>query len=369
MKNYHIPFLDLQRQYKKIRPEINQAIQRVFRRQFFILGEELAQFEKEFAAYLGIRYTVGVASGTDGLMLALWALDIGKGDEIITHANGYVATAIAISRVGAAPILVDCDPDTYQIDTRQVEKRITKKTKAILAIHLYGAPFNVNTLQKIAKKNKLYLIEDACQAHGGMYKNKKLGTFGDLGVFSFYPSKNLGAYGDGGAVVVNKKDLYETLVKLRNYGQSKKYYNDRIGINSRLDEIHAAILRVKLKYIDLWNRKRNKIANMYKQELHESVKVQTIIEDGTSNYHLFVIETAKRDRLQKFLGENGIGTQIHYPVPIHLQKCYQNLGYKPGDFPMSERAARHILSLPMFPELTADEILYVTQVLKEFYSG
>ncbi len=265
--------------------------------------------------------------------------------------------------------MVDCDPQTYQIDIQQVEKKITKKTKAILPAHLYGAPCEIDTLRKIAKTNNLYLIEDACQAHGATYRNKKLGTYGDLGVFSFYPSKNLGAYGDGGAVTTNKKDVYETLVKLRNYGQSKKYYNDRLGINSRLDEVQAAILRVKLKYLDLSNEKRNAAAKEYRKRFEKIVNTQTVIPDGMSNYHVFVIEGGKRDKLKHFLRENDIDTLIHYPVPIHLQKCYRHLNHKSGDFPVSEKAAQRILSLPMFPELTMAQVRYITQKVKEFYSG
>src|SRR3989344_4413798 len=296
----HIPFANLQKQYKKIRPEINRAIKRVLDKQLFILGEELEQFEQEFARYLGIKYAVGVASGTDGLLLAISALNLGKGDEVITQTNGYISTAMAISKVCAKPVLVDCYPKTYQIDIEQVKKKITKKTKAIIPVHLYGAPADMSGLVKLAKKYNIFIVEDACQAHGSTYKGKKLGTIGDLGVFSFYPSKNLGAHGDAGAIVTNKKELYEKLIMLRNYGQPKRYYHHLIGYNSRLDEIQAAILRIKLKHLDQWNKKRNAIASAYKKILDNKVSFQIIDTNGTSNYHLFVIEGDKRDKLQQY---------------------------------------------------------------------
>ncbi len=364
----HIPFANLQKQYREIQPEINRAIKRVLNKQLFILGEELVQFEQEYAKYLGAKYCVGVASGTDGLLLAVSALNLGKGDEVITQTNGYISTAMAISKVGAKPVLVDCYPKTYQIDIEQVEKKITKKTKAILLVHLYGAPADMLNLIKLAKKYNVPIIEDACQAHGATYKNKKLGTIGEIGVFSFYPSKNLGAYGDGGAIVTNKKKLYKKLIMLRDYGQPKRYYHHLIGYNSRLDEMQAAILRVKLKYLDHWNKQRNNHATQYKKLLGEIVNTQMIIDNSVSNYHLFVIEVDKRDKLQKFLWKNGISTLIHYPVPIHMQKCYRHLGYKSEDLPHSGRLAKRILSLPMFAELTNAEIAYVVRKVKEFYS-
>lgn len=360
-----IPFVNLKAQYKNIKPEIDKAIKRVVTTQAFILGKELEAFEKEFAKYLGVKHAVGVNSGTDGLILSLLALGIGKGDEVITPANSFVATTTAIVQVGAKPVLVDCDPNTYQIDVAQVEKKITKKTKAILPVHLYGAPCEIDKLQEIAKKNNLLLIEDACQAHGATLNTKKLGTFGDIGVFSFYPSKNLGAYGDGGAIVTDSKDLYEKLIKMRNYGQTKKYYHDSFGLNSRLDEIQASVLRVKLKYLDKWNKERNRIAASYKKSI-KNYKTQLIIKNGKSAYHLFVIESEKRDKLQKYLSENGIQTLIHYPTPIHLQEVNSSLGYKNGDFPNSEKIASRILSIPIYAELGTIEQDYVTQILNKF---
>ncbi|CAN5127555.1 DegT/DnrJ/EryC1/StrS family aminotransferase [soil metagenome] len=364
-KKMNIPFVNLKFQYKFIKPSIDAAIRRVVLSQDFILGSELDSFEKEFATYLGVNYVVGVNSGTDGLVLALLALGIGKGDEVITPANSYVATTTAIVFVGAKPILVDCDPDTYQIDVKKVEKAVTKKTKAILPVHLYGSPAELDQLQTIANRYKLFLIEDACQAHGATFKNKKLGTFGDIGVFSFYPSKNLGAYGDGGALATNSRELYEQLLKLRNYGQVKKYHHDSFGINSRLDEMQAAVLRVKLNHLDTWNHERNEVAALY-IKLLKNLKRQMIIEKGKSCYYLFVIETERRDTLQKYLLENGIQTLIHYPIPIHLQKAYSNLGYKRGDFPITEKVADRILSLPMYPDLKKTEINYISKAINAF---
>ncbi len=361
----NVPFLNLKEQYKSIKPEIDIAIRRVVDSQNFVLGKELESFEKEFSSYLGIKYAIGVNSGTDGLVLALLSLRIGTGDEVITPANSFIATTLAITQVGAKPVFVDCDPDTYQIDIKQVEEKINKKTKAILPVHLYGAPCEIGELKKIAKKYRLFLIEDACQAHGATLNNKKVGTFGDLGVFSFYPGKNLGAYGDSGAVVTNDKLLYEKLKRLRNYGQVKKYYHDDFGTNSRLDEIQAAVLRVKLKYLDHWNKKRSDIAKNYVKNINE-YKTQKISKNGTSVYHLFIIEVDSREKAQNYLLKNGIETLVHYPVPIHLQKVYEYLGYKKGDFPISEMIAKRIISIPIYPELSVEEINYISEKVNSF---
>lgn len=362
-----VPYLDLKRQYKHIKPEIQTAINRVLDSQFFILGSEGEMFEKEFAKYLHCRFTVGVNSGTDALVLSLLALEVGKGDEVITTPNSFIATASSITDVGAIPIFADIDPKTYQIDVDQIPKLITKKTKAILPVHIYGAPCDITRIVKIAKKYNLSVVEDACQAHGTTLYNKKVGTFGDLGVFSFYPGKNLGAYGDGGAICTNNKKLYEKLIKLRNYGQKKKYYHESMGKNSRLDEVQAAVLRVKLKHLGTWNTKRNILAKVYKINVKNGTFQETI-KDGYSNYHLFVIESPERDALHKFLAKRGVITLIHYPVPIHLQECYQNLGYKRGDFKKTERLAKRILSLPMYPELTIKEIEHTAHLINTFHS-
>ncbi len=361
----NIKFLDFQKQYAQIKNEVDDAVEGVIKRQYFILGEELAQFEKEFAKYLGVKYFVGVASGTDGLILALWSLGIGKGDEVILPVNSFIATALGISQIGATPVFVDIDKETHQIDIEEIKKKITKNTKAIMPVHLYGAPSDIEAIKALAKREKLFLVEDAAQAHGATFKDKRVGGFGDLGVFSFYPGKNLGAYGDGGGISTNSKELYEKLLKLRNYGQSKKYYHDSIGINSRLDEIQATVLRVKLRHLDTWNKARVKNAEYYNQLL-VGVKTQKLYDKSVSCYHVFVAEHEQRDKLQSYLTDHGISTLIHYPLPIYLQKCYKYLGYKQGDFPNADQSAKRILSLPMYPELTKKEIEYIAETISKF---
>lgn len=360
-----IPFLDLKRQYKTIRKKVDTAIQSVLQSQNFILGKNLELFEAEFAEYLGAKYVVGVGSGTEGLILSLRALNVGVGDEVITPVNSFIATSLAITEVGATPVFVDVDKDTYQLDVRQVREKISPKTKVILPVHLYGAPCEIRELRKITEEKNIFLAEDACQAHGASYGEKKVGTFGDLGVFSFYPGKNLGAYGDGGAICTNNKNLYEKLIYLRNYGQSKKYFHDIIGVNSRLDEIQAAILSVKLQYLDLWNRKRREIASVYVKGMTK-IKVQKIVDNSTSSYHLFVVESKDRSGLIKHLSSLGIQTLIHYPLPIHLQKCYSYLKYKKGDFPVAEKIADRILSIPIYPELTKEEVKKIIDSVNSF---
>ena len=361
-----IEFVNLKRQYASIKREIDQAIARVLKSQYFILGEELRAFEEEFASFLGAKYVVGVDNGSDGLVLALQALEIGPGDEVITPVNSFISTTFAITELGATPVFVDIDPATHQIDIDAAWKKITKETKAILPVHLYGAPCQIDELVRIAKKNKVHIVEDACQAHGSRFANKRLGTFGIMGVFSFYPGKNLGAYGYGGAICTNDKKIADKLKLLQNFGQRVRYYHDIIGKNSKLDDLQAAILRVKLKHLDKWNEHRNKWAQLYKEEL-SAISMPRIIPDGQSNRHLFVIEVDRRDQLQKYLVSRGIMAQIHYPVPIHLQKCYRYLGYKKGDFPVAERAAGRILSLPIYAELTQNEVNYVVSCVKQFY--
>lgn len=357
MYQIKIPFINLTKQYLQIKKEIDKAIKKVLQNQQFILGEELRRFEHGLAAYLGCKYSVGVGSGTEALILSLRVLGIGKDDEVITPVYSFIATTIAITEVGAKPIFIDIDPDTYQIDINKIEEKITNKTKAILPVHIYGAPCNIDQIKKIADYYNLYLIEDSAQAIGAKFKNRKLGTFGILNCFSFYPTKNLGAYGDGGAICTNNYTLYQELRRIRNYGQVKKYHHNILGVNSRLDEIQASVLRIKLKYLDDWNKKRRAIAKLYLRELNNlNIKTQTIIKGGISNYHLFVMEHPKRSQLQKYLTAKGIQTLIHYPIPIHLQKCYRYLGYKKGDFPVAEKLAKKLISLPMYPELTKSQI-------------
>ncbi|MBM4307480.1 MAG: DegT/DnrJ/EryC1/StrS family aminotransferase [Deltaproteobacteria bacterium] len=367
-----VPFIDLTRQYKEIESEILFATKRVFEKGRFILGEEVSAFEEEFAQYCGVRYGVGVNSGTDALYLALKAAGIGKGDEVITVANSFIASALAISFTGAKPLFVDIEPDTHTMDPNALEnllqKRRRKGIKAILPVHLYGHPAEMDSIIEIANRYHLTVIEDACQAHGAVHQGEKAGSFGAMGCFSFYPTKNLGCYGDGGMVVTDDKKLYERLKLLRCYGEKKKYEHILQGGNSRLDEAQAAILRVKLRYLDQWNNQRREKALFYKKELEGAGVVCPVEkEEYRPVYHLFVVRAKKRDGLQRFLKEKAIDTLIHYPIPIHLQKAYKDLGYRRGDLPVTEKVAREIISLPFFPEITKPEIEEVTTRLRNFY--
>ena len=360
-----IPFFTLEREYGERKKSIDTALQRVVQSQQFILGHEGELFEKEFASYLGARYAVGVASGTDGLVLALHALGIGPGDEVITQSNSFVATAEAVAIVGATIVFADIDANTYQLDIQNLTKKITKKTKVILPVHMYGAPAPMNEILALAKKHSLFVIEDACQAHGALYGKKKLGTIGDIGVFSFYPSKNLGAYGDAGCVVTSSTRLHKRIAMMRNHGQNHKYIHEIKGINSRLDEIQAAVLRVKLTWLDVVNSEHRKAAARYRSLL--TVQSQEILPAGESNFYVFVIQVQKRDQLQRFLLQKGIQTLIHYPVPIHLQKPFSR-GYKKGSLPATEYLAESCLSLPLFPGIRDDEIFEVCKQINAFYA-
>lgn len=361
-----IEFVDLKRQFAGIKSEINSSIAKILKSQYFVLGVELQKFETSFGLYLKTPYVVGVDNGSDGLILILKALGIKKGDEVITPVNSYVSTTFAITEIGATPIFVDVNPNTHQLNIDQVKKKITKKTRAILPVHLYGAPCDIDLLVDICKQKKIFLVEDACQAHGSTLRNKKLGTFGIAGVYSFYPGKNLGAYGNGGAVVTWDRNIYNKLLKLRNFGQNKRYYHESVGGNSKLDDIQAAVLTVKLRHLNTWNKRRAHLAKLYTKNLRH-VTMPTIRKDAQSNHHLFVIETNKRDALQKYLFKHGILAQIHYPVPIHLQKCYKYLGYKKGSFPVAEQLANTILSLPLYAELTDKEVAHIANKVNSFY--
>ena len=373
-----VPFIDLTRQYRSIENEILSAMKRVLEKGRFILGEEVSAFEEEFAQYCGVRYGVGVNSGTDALYLALKAAGIGEGDEVITVTHSFVASAIAISLTGARPIFVDIDPETYTMSFHALERLLKKrkakggwhKVKAILPVHLYGHPAAMDGIMDIASLYNLTVIEDACQAHGAEFQGKRAGSFGAMGCFSFYPTKNLGAYGDGGMVVTNNKKLYTTLNLLRCYGEKKKYQHHLIGGNSRLDEIQAAILRAKLKYLDRWNRERRKKASLYRDILEGAEVICPVEKERTRHvYHLFVIRTKKRDGLRTFLKTKGIDTLIHYPIPIHLQKAYKELGYQRGDFPVTEKCSGEIFSLPFFPELRDEEMEVVGKQIKDYFKG
>ena len=358
-----IPFIDLKREYAEIREEINQAIQRVLDSGQFILGEEVEKFEKEFSKYIGTKYGVCVNSGSDALFLALKALGIGNCDEVITVSHTFISTVDAIVRNGAKPIFVDIETETYCIDVTQLEKKITSKTRAIIPVHLYGHPADMDPIIELAEKYDLYVIEDACQAHGAEYKGKKVGGIGDIGCFSFYPTKNLGAYGDGGMITTNNEELAEKLRMLRNYGSRVKYHHEFLGINSRLDEIQAAILRVKLNHLDEWNERRRKNASLYTELLIDSGIVTPMEKEFAKHvYNLYVIRSKYRNKLQDYLRKYGIQTLIHYPTPVHMQKAYTSLGFS-ANLPMTMTICREILSLPMHPWLTNKEIMRIAELI------
>ncbi len=357
-----IDIFSLKEQYKNLKDDITQAIKKVMGSGQFILGEETSLFEKDFAEYCSVKYGVGVNSGTDALFLACLACGIGKDDEVITTSNTYIATALAISMTGARPVFVDIDEKTYNIDLSKIERSITKKTKAVLPVHLYGHPADMGPILKLAKRYRLKVIEDCAQAHGALYNGRKVGSFGDAGCFSFYPTKNLGAFGDGGMVVTNSKEIYKRLLLLRDYGRKGRYENIIKGYNSRLDTIQAAILRVKLKYLDEWNDRRRTNAELY-TKLFKEAKLKVILpfeaDYARHIFHLYVIRVKNRDKVMERLSERGIRTLIHYPIPIHLQEAFKELGYKRGDFTITEKVCEEVLSLPMYPELTEKHIRYV----------
>ncbi len=370
-----VPFIDLTRQYRRIENEILAATRKVLEKGTFILGDEVASFEQEFSHYCGVRFGVGVSSGTDALYLALKVAGVGEGDEVVTVANSFIATALAISLTGARPLFVEIDPETYTLDPHALERllrhrmkrRGRQKIKAVLPVHLYGHPAEMEGIMDIANAYHLPIIEDACQAHGAEYRGRRVGSFGLLSCFSFYPTKNLGGYGDGGMVITNDKKLFEALKLLRCYGERRKYEHILKGGNNRLDEIQAAVLRVKLKYLDQWNEERRKGTLIYKEKLAPiGVICPNEREHAKSSCHLFVIRTPKRNALQAFLKEKGIGTIIHYPIPIHLERAFRELGYPRGAFPLTEQVAREILSLPCFPEITETEIAEVSDTVRSF---
>ena len=365
-----VPFVDLAAQYSTIADEINETTSRIIQKADFILGREVRLFEEEFAAFSEARYAVGVDSGTSALELALRAYDIGPGDEVITAANSFIASALAISHAGATPVLVDVDPFTHTIDVTGIERAITSRTKAILPVHLYGHPAHMDPIRQLAEQHGLIVIEDACQAHGARYKGRRAGSLGHAAAFSFYPGKNLGAYGDGGMVVTNDADIRKRLEMLRNYGQEEKYHHLTQGFNRRLDTLQAAVLRVKLKYLEKWNAARRWQAELYHRLLAGTELVLPSEAVGAQSvWHLYVIRTEHRDKLKEYLASRGIAAGIHYPVPIHLQPAYKNLGYKRGSFPVTEQYAQRILSLPMYAELTPELIEYVSKTILTFLSA
>jgi dTDP-4-amino-4,6-dideoxygalactose transaminase len=362
-----IPFLDLKKQYLQIRSEVLGKIEGVLEDTAFSGGKYVEEFEQKFATYCNTNYCIAVNNGTSALHLAMLALGIGEGDEVIVPANTFIATAWGVSYCNATPVFVDCTADTWEIDASKIEERITPNTKAIAGVHLYGQPFDIDAVKAIAQKYNLFLVEDAAQAHGAYYKGKRVGGFGEMACFSFYPGKNLGTYGEGGGIVTNDEKYFKHLQSLRNHGSVVRYYHDEIGYNMRMGGIEAAVLSVKLQYLDKWNNRRKEIAKIYQQGItNPKIKMQAQPEFTDSVYHLFVITTEDRDGLMKYLNEHQIFPGLHYPVPCHLQKAYAHLGYKQGDCPNAEYLASHCLSLPMFAELSDTEVEKVIEVLNKF---
>ncbi|MBM4447583.1 MAG: DegT/DnrJ/EryC1/StrS family aminotransferase [Chloroflexi bacterium] len=367
-----IPLVDLKAQYLSIKGEIDQAIANVIRNSQFILGDEVSSFEKEMAGYLSAGYAVGVASGTDALQLALLACDIKPGDEVITTPFTFIATAETINKCGATPVFVDIDPNTYNIDPAKIETTITKKTRAILPVHLYGQPANMNPILELSRKYNLRVIEDCAQALGAKYKDKKVGSLGDAGCLSFFPSKVLGAYGDGGMVITNNPEIAEKITVLRNHGSKIKYYHLVPGFNSRLDELQAAILRVKLRHLDKWIGLRQQKASLYTKLFSQidGISPPNIAPDSyhVFNYYTIRIQSQRpnRDALQAYLSSNGIATAVYYPLSLHLQEVYRSLGYKPGSFPESEKAQEEVLSVPIYPELRDEHIDKITKAIEAY---
>ena len=370
LKQPLVPFVDLAAQYRTIAAEVEQAATRVLREADYILGREMKRFEQEFALFCETKYAVGVDSGTSAIELALRAYEIGAGHEVITAANSFIATSLAISHTGATPVLVDVDPRTYTIDVAAIERAITPRTKAIIPVHLYGHPAYMDRIQQIAERHRLFVIEDACQAHGARYRGRRAGSWSHASAFSFYPGKNLGAYGDGGMVVTNEQRIAQRIEMLRNYGQQEKYHHLFRGYNRRLDTLQAAVLRVKLRYLESWNEARRRNAALYHKFLKESgVGLPSEAEDATSSWHLYVIRVGHRDALREHLASRGVSTGVHYPTPIHLQPAYHDLGHKVGDFPVSESCAGSILSLPMYAELARCQIELVAEAVRDFMSA
>ncbi len=369
----HVPLLDLKAQYATIRDEIEPVVKEVMESQYFILGPKVKTFEERVAGYCNTRYALGVSSGTDALIIALMALDIQPGDEVITTAYSFFATAGSISRLNATPVFVDIDPITFNIDPAEIEAKITPKTKAIIAVHLYGQSADMDPILSIAKKHQLKVVEDAAQAIGTEYTNgRRAGSMGDMGCFSFFPSKNLGGFGDGGMVTTNDAALYEKLTYLRNHGAHPKYYHKMIGGNFRLDALQAAVLNVKLNHLDNWTAGRQENAAYYNQQisargLEQWIKTPVAMDGYRHIYNQYILRCEKRDDLLQFLKSRQIGSEIYYPVTFNNQECFADLGYKNGDFPKAEQAAAETLAIPIYPELTRAQQDYVLEAMEEFY--
>lgn len=366
----NIPLVDLKAQLKTIGPQVREAMDRVIENTAFILGEDVDKFEQEFAGFCQAQQAVGVASGLDALRLALRALKIGHGDEVITVANTFIATALAITSIGATPVLVDARDEDYNLDPELLESAINERTRAIIPVHLYGHPAAMKQIMAIAKRHNLAVIEDASQAHGARYHGQRVGSIGDYGAFSLYPGKNLGAFGDAGVITTGSQDRAQALKTLRNYGSIKKYHHDMLGENSRLDTLQAAVLRVKLAYLDRWNESRRNIAARYNEALQgvEGLQLPLAAPDIEHVYHQYVVQAKDRDAMVEYLHENGIFCGVHYPVPVHMHEAYASAGWSAGQFPVAERLAERVLSLPMFPEMTEAQVETVAKVVRRFFS-
>ena len=365
-----IKFIDLKSQYLSIKPEIDNAIQEVLMSSAFAGGPFVKKFEEDFAKIHGAKFCSGVNNGTSALHIVFMAINMSRGDEVIIPANTFIATPASVSLQGGKPVFVDCSEDDFNIDVDKIEKAITPKTKAILPVHLYGQPAQIGRINEIAKKHNLVVVEDCAQAHMAEFEGKKVGNFGISGCFSFYPGKNLGAYGEGGAVICNDEEFWKRIQAIKEHGSFKKYYHEYLGHNYRLEGIQGAILDVKLKYIEAWTDTRRKNAGLYRKYLSDISEI--ILPKERKNvkhvYHLFVIRSKKRDELGKFLNDNGIQTSIHYPIPCHLQHSYKFMGYKEGDFSVSEMLSKEILSLPMSEQLKEDDIIYIAQKIRDFFA-
>ena len=362
-----IPLVDLKAQYESIKDEIDGAIREVVESCQFILGPKVEAFEADFAAYCQSRFALGVNSGSSALHLALMAAGVGPGDEVITVSYTFVATAAAILYTGAKPVFVDIDPLTCNIDPAKIEAAITPRTKVIMPVHLYGTCADMDPIIEIARRHNLIVIEDAAQAHGAEYKGRRAGSMGDLACFSFYPGKNLGAYGEAGAVVTNNEQYVEVMKQLRDQGQSKKYFHERVGYNYRMEAIQGAVLGVKLKHLDEWNTARRRHADVYRRELADvGLRLLAELPGCTSAYHIFPLFTDQRDELREHLHAAGVSTGVHYPIPVHLQPGYRGLGYKEGDLPQTERVCQEVLSLPMYPELSNETLTQIADSVRQF---
>lgn len=365
----HVPFLSLEKIHSELRTELTAAFTSTLDSNHFILGPSLERFENEFASYCGTRFCLGVSNGLDALIISLKALELKEGDEIIVPSNTFIATVLAVSAIGATPVFVEPDADSYNITSEGIKQKINSSTKAVIAVNLYGQPCRLDQIRELCDNEKIYLIEDNAQSQGASVGNKRTGSFGHINATSFYPGKNIGALGDGGAITTDDKNLYERCQALRNYGSSRKYIHPVKGMNARLDEMQAAFLSVKLKRLDSWNAERRRLAGLYKELLADANEIILPKETHEDHvYHLFVIRTKKRTELMEHLSHRKIGTLIHYPVPPHLQAAYKDLGLKKGDLPLAEQLAEECLSLPLYPGLSDDQVRFVSSAIKEFYA-